>query len=133
MDNLRLSSDERFLLPGAKVALEHPIEGSLKLSIGQRIAERIYGRVCVAEEIGKVEQVRVDATIWCGAKTGHQREDMIGCPAEHEGAQNEANSSESFACPILRLRFVPQIHALRFVAGGLARDGATALAAGTRT
>lgn len=85
-----------------QITSQNPHKGLFKLLIGQSVTEGIHGAISVAEKVGKHEDMAVDAGR-SAAETFDQRQDMIGRPAGDERAQNERNSAQSLARPVLRL------------------------------
>lgn len=105
--------DQRFVLPAAEIAPQHPIESAFELSIGQSVAERINRRVRVAQEVGEIEQVLINAALGSGAEAGDQRQYVIRRPTNNKGTQYEADRAQRLAGSVFRLRLVPLAEAAR--------------------
>jgi len=69
-----------------EVPPEHAEEGSLKLLVGERVAERIDGAVGVAQEVGEVEQMVIHTAPGRAAEALRQGTDVVGGPADDECA-----------------------------------------------
>jgi len=112
-----------------KVALHQPGERLLELVVGQRVAERVYRAVGVAQEVREQEQPLVGARR-VGAKALDERQYVVRGPAGHERAQYERYGSERFPGPVLRLGLLAAGHFGPFHLQALA-DGPDEVAART--
>lgn len=89
-----------------EVTLHQPGQRFLKLMVGQRVAERVYGAVGVAQEVREQKQPFVGARR-LGTEALDQRQYVVRGPAGDERAQYERYGAESFARPVLRLGLLP--------------------------
>jgi len=112
-----------------KVALHQPGERLLELVVGQRVAERVYRAVGVAQKVCEQEQPLVGARR-VGAEALDERQYVVWGPAGYERAQYERYGAKRLPGPVFRLGLLAAGHFGPFHLQALA-DGPDKVAART--